>query len=429
MYFSPISHTFAIVINNTNLPKLFVCIPVLNELENIPELLNNISRQNYRNFKVIVCVNQPETWWNEPEKHQICIHNQKTLKLLNTENRFQLSVIDKSSPGKGWVGKKHGVGWARKVAMDLAIENALPTDIILSMDADTAFTQNYFEAIATRMNHTPKAMALSVPYMHPLSGNEALDRLMLRYEIYMRHYALSLWIIENPYAFTAIGSAMAIPVWAYKKVNGISPVLSGEDFYFMLKLSKSGAIIHTCKERIYPQGRLSNRVYFGTGPALMKGNSGDWSSYPIYPQSLFQKIKESFQAFELLWEKDTDFPMDSFLAGQFKDAQWWIPLRANYKNKAQFVKACCVKTDALRILQYLKAQYSNQPDNDEKELIAFMQNFYGTKNIKLEIPELNSLNFKTSNITLLKAIRQKLMQSEDEFRAKHDNNLHPDVQK
>ena len=81
-------------------------------------------------------------------------------------------------------------------------------------------------------------IGLAVPYYHKLIG-DATDRLILRYEIYMRCYLINLLRIQNPYAFTALGSAMAVTVRAYRKAGGLTPVKSGEDFYFLQNLISS----------------------------------------------------------------------------------------------------------------------------------------------------------------------------------------------
>jgi hypothetical protein len=92
--------------------------------------------------------------------------------------------------------------------------------------------------VAEKLENSKNLLGIAIPYFHPLTGNNVNDRLILRYEIYMRHYLNNMLEIGNPYAFTAIGSAMAAKVSAYRKVGGLTPVKSGEDFYFIQKLKK-----------------------------------------------------------------------------------------------------------------------------------------------------------------------------------------------
>ena len=153
-------------------------------------------------------------------------------------------------------------------------------------------------------DYTPDAVALSNPYYHKLTGAEAEDRAILRYEIYMRNYAINMLLINSPYAFTAMGSAIALPVSSYKAIGGLTPKLSGEDFYFLQKLRKYGNINIHNKEKVYPAARFSDRVFFGTGPAMIKGNDGDWESYPIYHIQLFKNIERTYESFEILFKND-----------------------------------------------------------------------------------------------------------------------------
>ena len=128
--------------------------------------------------------------------------------------------------------------------------------------------------MAVKLGVQNDLLGLAIPYYHKLIGNPVNDRLILRYEIYMRHYLLNMLEIGNPYAFTAIGSAMAAKVSAYRKVGGLAPVKSGEDFYFIQKLKKNGKVGNWCETTAFPSSRFSNRVIFGTGRALIKGNAG-----------------------------------------------------------------------------------------------------------------------------------------------------------
>ena len=66
--------------------KIFLCLPILNESENIPDLLTVLKKQSFQNFELIACVNQPEEWWNDTNKVNQCFDNQKSI-----ENHQKLS--------------------------------------------------------------------------------------------------------------------------------------------------------------------------------------------------------------------------------------------------------------------------------------------------------------------------------------------------
>ncbi len=400
-------------------PVAHIALPVLNERKNIPAFIENLNKQIYSSWKLTVCVNQYDSWWNVENKKSVCTDNRKSIEFFNSLNDDRISVLDKSSKGKGWKEKKGGVGFARKTAMDYIVKKANDNDLIISADADTVYPENWLSEIVKFFNNNRKLTGLSLPYYHPLPSDEKQARLILRYEIYMRHYALNMIRIKNPYRFTALGSAMALPVWAYKKSGGLTPVQSGEDFYFLQKLVKIGKIGYTAGTVVFPSPRFSDRVNFGTGPALIKGASGDWSSYPIYPHKFYDEIEETYSSFNDLFYKDIPLPMDTFLQKQFGETNIWQPLRNNYKDLENFVKACTNKIDGLRILQYLRFRLEDgNTGNNEENLKEFILTFHKNK-ITPEIETiLSKLNFDKTPVSKLNLLRNFLFQTEKEERSK-----------
>lgn len=331
-----------------------VALPLLAERDNLPPMLERLRRQSYRQFTLYCCVNNLEGGYGYEE-------NQACLALLREVHDLPLVVIDRSSQGCGWEGKKKGVGWARKLLFERIMEQHTDDELVISLDADTDFDSDYLQAVVDTMNAHPGHNAFSVPYYHPLSHDEALDRPMLRYECYMRHYLLGLLRIGSPYAFTALGSAMAFPLWAYRRVGGITPLQGGEDFYLLQKFAKTGRIVTQFVEPyrtqgmvLRPQGRTSSRVPFGTGPAIAKGIEAMEDSYPFYSNEGFAAVKATYDLFPALYDGDLDTPMSPFLRQQLATDDLWSPLRANFKSRALFVHACAERVDGLRILQYLK---------------------------------------------------------------------------
>ncbi|NOX48483.1 MAG: glycosyltransferase [Chlorobi bacterium] len=394
-------------------PKIYAALPAMNEMENMEAFLKCFFAQDYPNTELYVCVNQPDDWWEKEGKASICENNLQTLDYLRSVTADNIHILDRCSRGNGWKGKDFGVGQARKTLMDGIAENANDGDIIVSMDADTHFNPNYFTSIAENFQKHPKAVALSVPYYHPLNDDTEANKQILHYEIYMRYYALNLWRTGSPYSFTAIGSAMALPVWAYKAIGGITPHKSGEDFYFLQKLRKYGNVLSWNREKVYPAARFSDRVFFGTGPAMIKGNQGGWDSYPIYPFRLFDMLKAFFEFFPQLFEKDIETPLDEFISGKFGNKNIWKPLRGNSKTKEQFVKACHQKFDALRTLQYLKWENSKNPRRDENNLLEYL-NYFCSGEISAFSFDVNSFDFMKSSIGELDEIRDMLVRIEEE---------------
>ncbi|MCF8396842.1 MAG: glycosyltransferase [Bacteroidales bacterium] len=387
--------------------KIFLALPVMNESSNLPDLIGCLEDQKFADSKLFVCVNQPEAWWNDQERKHICEDNQKSLRLLNKHHAIPLEVLDRSSMGKGWRGKHHGVGWARKIAMDAINKVAEPEDLIVSIDADTFYPPEYLESLRKLFVDKPAKIAVSNPYYHKLSGDEDQDRAMLRYEFYMRNYAINMMLIDSPYCFTALGSAMTIPVWAYRKVGGITPHKSGEDFYFLQKLRKSGELMLYNGVKVYPSGRKSDRVFFGTGPAIIKGLQGEWDSYPIYHHKLFEDVGITYASFERLFTKDIPTPMTGFLQATFRKNAVWDDLRMNVSSADKFVRACITKVDALRILQYLKMEQSQLKRSDEDCLTENLKYFSKRTGFDIILP--SGISFQKAEIQMLDELRNDLM--------------------
>jgi hypothetical protein len=398
-------------------PKIYIALPVMDEAEPLPSCLYCIESQSYTNYHVVICVNQPDEWWDVPEKMSVCESNKRILTQLKIKHPEKYTVIDKSSKGHGWKGNITGVGWARKTIMDHIAKIANIDDIIVSLDADTIFTKNYFRSIIEIFNDAPGIVTLANPYYHELSGSEAEDRAILRYEIYMRNYAINLLLINSPYAFTALGSAIALPVTAYKAIGGLTPKLSGEDFYFLQKLRKYGSIRIHNTEKVLPAARFSDRVLFGTGPAMIKGSAGDWTSYPVYHHSLFNDIRKTYDLFKTLYSNDVQTPLTIFLSKQFKTEDIWQPIRNNHNDAEHFIRACHEKLDGLRILQYLKTEQLKHTQTDERNLydniIGVFKNIKNFDNVLL----VKYLSFKTCRIDLLDEIRNYLAKVEESLQA------------
>lgn len=355
------------------MPTLRIAIPAMDELDYLPVTLDALSKQDTRlPFEVYVCVNQPDEYWNHPERQTVCKNNQKLLEFLHDYKSLTLHILDFASPGLGWKGKKTGVGFARKVLFERILSECDPKDIIISLDADTTFGTYYLQSVADRFERNPEMTAMSVPYYHPLNGGDEIrDKALLRYEIYMRNYAVNLLKISSPYGFTALGSAIAMRACSLKKIGNITPYQSGEDFYLVQKFCKMGGLSLFNTECVYPAGRYSDRVPFGTGPAMKLGAEGIWDSYPIYHFSFFTSIQEAYGKLRELYENKISVMENDFLRFLQKENQKpdiWQDIRENVSDFQHFVKAFHQKADGLRILQFVRAKQQQQPDLERNAL-------------------------------------------------------------
>ena len=184
---------------------------------------------------------------------------------------------------------------------------------------------------------------------------------------------------------------------------------SGEDFYLLQKLRKMAPISNWNDELVYPAARFSDRVFFGTGPAMIKGSEGLWESYPIYHYSIFDEVKKTYDLIDKLYTKDLTTPFIEFLKEQFKTDDLWGPLRKNVKDLAHFRHAFHEKADGLRVLQFLKAEQAKLNISDEQSL---------RDNWPLltpqPLPDFATADFSFSNLTTpqLAELREMLFEEE-----------------
>lgn len=394
-------------------PHLHIAIPAIDELKYLPATLEDIAKQKFSStFTVYVCVNQPDEWWDNPDKMEVCHHNQQLISYLKDYSNYPITILDYATKGNGWKSKKHGVGWARKALFDNILQIAESEDVIVSLDADTHLDPLYFQSIYNRFSQKSISV-ISNPYYHRLTEDDRANRAILRYELYMRNYAINMFLIHSPYNFTAIGSAISMRVSALRKIGGITPMKSGEDFYLLQKLRKMGPVSNQNEVIVYPAARFSSRVYFGTGPAMIKGDRGDWSSYPIYHHALFEEIRRCYAQIGTLYHSDISSPFLEFLKDQYQETDLWGPLRKNSKTLVQFTKAFHEKADGLRILQYLKATNQSVPLDD---LHSFKENY--THFFQSDPPLFlkNKSSFDEISTTELDHLRNKLFEKEHHFR-------------
>jgi hypothetical protein len=194
----------------------------------------------------------------------------------------------------------------------------------------------------------------------------------------------------------------------------MTPKMSGEDFYFLQKLRKYGKMLFYNPEKVYPAARFSNRVYFGTGPAMIKGHEGDWSSYPVYSFHSFDEIRRTTDRFRDFFTETADMPVVRFLRELLKEQDPFQLLRENFREPSTFIRACHEKFDGLRILQYLKWDQKQGSKRDEENLAEFLAEFYPGECRKL-IPAPDKFSFETSSIQELDEIRRFLAGKEEQY--------------
>ena len=356
----------------SDLSRIFVAIPLMNELDNIPILLDQLINQSLRPVIISFCINQPESWRKSPDKKEIILNNRKTLLYLNKVSAsfpIPIIVLDHTSPGNGFHSNVGCVGLARKLCIDSFLSFTNSNDIIVNMDADTYYPDNYFENIIDIYNQLPLLSGVCAPYYHKIDNlQENKARLMLRYEIFLHYYTLQLLLIKSPYAYMPIGSAMSFRVEAYKKASGFKVKDAGEDFYTMQQIRKIGIINSWLDNTIYPAARISDRVVFGTGPAISLNLKNQIKKYPFYPTYLFKKIESYYQILE--HSKTTDDIIKNLK--EIIPKEIILKIYKNHPQRDKFVHAIHEYFDAFHILKFLNNNYSVDINND----FEYFKNFY-----------------------------------------------------
>ncbi|MEO8431950.1 MAG: hypothetical protein ABI592_10610 [Acidobacteriota bacterium] len=180
-----------------------------------------------------------------------------------------LLEIDRAAAGH-FLPEKQGVGLARKIGNDVVLalrsEGRIVSPWIHNTDADALLPRDYFDQLEPV---DPDGVGAAVYYFeHRFEKDEALAEAARLYEISLRYYVLGLAWAGSPYAYQSMGSCLAIPSDSYAAVRGFPKKNAAEDFYVLDKLAKVGAIVRGGATPVLLEGRLSDRVPFGTGRAL-----------------------------------------------------------------------------------------------------------------------------------------------------------------
>jgi hypothetical protein len=271
-----------------------VVIPCYNE----PDVLQTIQslfacEKPGVGVEIIVVVN---AYQFSPE--DICRVNRKSFEQLTqfAETHSSPDFILTPMLAENLSGHQTGAGIPRKIGMNEAIRHFREANhkegIILSLDADTTVETNYLREIY-RCFRQYRLQSATIEFHHPVEHLDKEDELRKAteiYEEYLRDYRAALEYTGYPYPYYTIGSAFAVSAETYLRAGGMGRQQAGEDFYFLQKvfpLGKSMFINTTC---VYPAARISDRVPFGTGPAITK----------ILKEKNFVKLTYQAKAFEEL---------------------------------------------------------------------------------------------------------------------------------
>ncbi|HCS26174.1 MAG TPA: hypothetical protein DIW43_01890 [Spongiibacteraceae bacterium] len=305
-----------------------------------------------------------------PAPNWQCVH----LSLHQRADNADVLVADRCIKGAP-IPAKQGVGLARKIGADIACQllstGHLRSPWLACTDADARLPDDYWHALHRQ---TDPASACVFPFSHRRRPPTA--DAIARYELHMLYYVAGLRFAGSPYAWPTIGSCIAFDADAYTQVRGYPKKAGGEDFYLLNKLAKLTGVRHLSGPQVSLSARVSDRVPFGTGPALsniQKLEAPDkFCSY--HPQS-FAYLKAALEGL-LLSAQDELAPSPRRIATRHNlNSEWFSRLwsdfacddaitqaRSNSRSEAQMQRRLMTWFDGFRTLKWIHACRTWLPD-------------------------------------------------------------------
>ena len=206
------------------------------------------------------------------------------IKQIKGTDQITIQVVNIGLPQK-----KAGVGLARKIGLDEAVrwfKKLNHSGILVCFDGDCRCSDTYLSAIySAYKNQNLNAGILA--YEHPLD----LESGIIPYELGLRYYTDSLRYSGYPNVHQTLGSCITINSDHYCKHGGMNTKKAGEDFYFLNKIVRKPGFAEINEALVYPAARISDRVPFGTGRALIGYQVDKENILSTYNPLIFEDIK------------------------------------------------------------------------------------------------------------------------------------------
>ncbi|MEO0373776.1 MAG: glycosyltransferase family A protein [Cyanobacteria bacterium P01_A01_bin.17] len=301
------------------LPHLYQFVIVIPAHNEPPDSLDKVLPQDLQNTLVIVVVNAAEAEKSAEATPEYTAALQNTQLFLEQfhpqgalftivpqQNQSTLLIVDCCTTGR-LLPHKQGVGLARKIGGDLAVaciaEQVVASPWIHCTDADVELPLSYLGEA------DPEVAVAIYPFRHcPPHRN------ILQYEISLRFYVLQTAAAGSPYAFQNIGSLLKINARNYVAVRGFPRRRAAEDFYMLNKLAKTGAVERLQAPTVSLSSRVSGRVPFGTGAAMVRLTTA--AEMQLYDPEIFRQLQIWLALADKLW-------CDRTLIQQWGLAKWW----------------------------------------------------------------------------------------------------------
>jgi hypothetical protein len=289
----------------------------------------------------------------------------ENLTLIRVDNgRAWLLVVDRFTHA---IDKEQGVGLARKIGADLSAYLISTKRVIqpwiCSTDADAHLPDDYFAVLQSINKGT---VVCCYNFFHDCEDHR-INQANALYETALRYYVAGLNFANSPYAFFTIGSILAFKAEAYVQARGFPKRSAGEDFYLLNKLAKLGDVEFIADVTIKLEARTSQRVPFGTGPAVQKILDLQESNkaYCYYHPEVFSLLKSTLHSLLELWQYRFDLtlwlnnqPLLVHLALTEIGFENFVEKQKN-NNEKQFNKQLVVWFDAFKTLKFIHSLREN----------------------------------------------------------------------
>lgn len=303
---------------------LCVVIPAYAEYDELFQTLESLCHcQDTEHARVVVVVNHGPHAPKADRDNNNQVWDELQSWQSKDLNGLELSCVDARAKGLFGRDRHIGVGLARRLGLDSALaayQGPCEAQSLVCLDADSPVTPNYFTALRRWSQSQGQSAAANIAFEHRLPEPGPARQNIIRYELFLRSYVGGLQWQQHPYCHHSIGSCFVVRAKSYVAVRGMPLLKAAEDFYFLNKVRKVGAIDLIGEPRVRPSARVSERVIFGTGKYMRRSEHEDTERvfYDLRTYPLMMRVRAALMRGGLETElaalsADTDFDWCEYL--------------------------------------------------------------------------------------------------------------------
>lgn len=342
--------------------KLAIVIPSLAERESLPQVLDSLAAGSLRlaEAEVIVLVNNPEG-----SPREIVENNEATLRDIacRPSGPLRILAVNRASTRAGLPASQAGVGLARRLGMDLALQRlasagAVERSAIACLDADSPVAPGYVDQVLAAFDRDQPPLGGLCRFAHPQPSDPRLEAAITAYETWLRYVEAGMELAGSLFAFPMIGSCIVVSAEGYALADGMPLRQAAEDFHFLRKLAKVSGWRRLARiaAEVYPEARVSQRVPFGTGRAMLLCLSDGPNLYRnVESPETYLDLKQFFQAAAVPDLRRIRAAAAPLLSEFLHQEDGWAVLEKfvrNYPQPEAFSLAVQHWFDSLRIVRY-----------------------------------------------------------------------------